>query len=210
MNKTRGLIAALLAFVLCQCLTVARAETPHAVIERIGDAIDAGDAETLQTLIDLDAVLTSVLATVIAESATPENKKALPAAVAMIFTQAADDGLKGQTLRGLIVAEAKAFALNGVKTGAFAGKKLKAAPDAGILAPLFSGVSMGRKEIRGVGDGLREGDDWIIPFWLHDYGNDQDYAVLGRFSPNGESWKLVAVENTPRLFEQLLKEAAAR
>ena len=185
------------------------AETPHEALIRAAEAMDSGDGSTFQSLVDLDSVIGKTLDAFIEETAKPDNKKILPQAVIFIFSQAADPGFKGQTMRRLMTSEAKAFVLNGVTSGAFAGKKLKSGSEAGILAPLLTNVSMGRKEIRGVGDGRPDGEDFILPFYLHDYGNDQDYAVVGRFHPDGDSWKLTAIENLPQIFEQLRREALA-
>lgn len=183
------------------------AETPHEALIRAGEAMNVGDGSTFQSVVDLDSIIGKTLDAFIEETAKPDNKNFIPKAVVFIFSQAADPGFKGQTMRRLMTSEAKAFVLNGVTSGAFAGKKLKSGSAEGILAPLLTNVSMGRKEIRGIGDGRSDGEDFILPFYLHDYGNDQDYAVVGRFHPDGDSWKLTAIENLPQIFEQLRREA---
>ena len=199
-----------LALALFLAASAAFGGTPHEALERAAAAMDNGDAAAFQGVIDIDSVLEKALRTVAREAKKPETRRALPQAAAFIFDQAGDEGPKGEALRGLIISEGKAFVLNGVSSGVFAGKKIKAFPHGGLLTPLFSNVSLGRKEIVGIGDARPDGEEFLLPFSLRDYGNDQEYAIVARFAPAGDDWRMVAIENFPELFEQIRKEALAQ
>ncbi|MDE5832527.1 MAG: hypothetical protein K2H64_06020 [Desulfovibrio sp.] len=199
-------IAVFLAFIV-GAAEIAVAESPYETLEKAAEAMDKGDGATFQRFVDLDSLLERALSEFIADTA--RNKDIYPAPIVFIMEQASDPGFKGRAMRGLMLAEAKDFMIDGVSSGAFAGRKLRYEARSGVLAPLFSNMSLGKKEILGVGDGIRDGDDVILPFSLHDYGNDQDYAVKGRFARNGDSWRLTAIENLPEIFEQLRREALA-
>ena len=84
--------------------------------------------------------------------------------VALLFTQAAS---KEGNVRSLLLNETRAFVLNGISSGAFAGRKPSGNTAQGLLAPLFADASTGRKEIKNVGQARRDGDGWLVPFVVH-------------------------------------------
>lgn len=191
----------------CLCAPVFAA-SPHDALEKIGAAVADADAQAFQDLVDLDNVLEQGLADFLAQA--QKSGSSLPPLLALMLSQAADTGEKGKNLRNMLKGEARAFVINGVSTGAFAGKKKGAARLEGMLAPLFAAASPGRKEISSVGEGRRDGEDYILPFFVHDYGNGQDYQVIGRFVRAGEGWRLARIENVDQLFEQIRKEALSQ
>lgn len=174
------------------------------VLADIGAAVDAGNQAAFERLVDVDGILGQALDVFLAEAARPEG--ALPPMLAIMLSQAA-----GQpAARNLLLREARAFVLNGISSGAFAGKKLNNAQQQGLLAPLFALASIGRKEIRGVGTPVGDGaGGWFLPFSVHDYGNDNDYAVIGRFTPRDNNLRLTGIENLEQLFAQIKKEVLA-
>lgn len=198
-------IAAILALFL---FAPAQAAPPDDCLRQIGEAVETGDAEAFQRLVDMDQIINSALDAFLAEAGKGENSAQLAPMLALLFSQAAGQG--AQAIKNLLMAEAKAFVLNGVSSGAFAGKRLNGAQPQGYLAPLFANASLGRKEIRGVGEPVRDGDAWLAPFSVHDYGNDQDYHVVGRFEPFDSGARLTRIENLDQLFKQIKKEAEAQ
>ena len=143
------------------------------------------------------------------EARKPENSSLLPPMLALMFSGAAMAEDNGLGVRQLLVSETRAFVLNGIASGAFAGKKRQDFSSQGMVAPLFDAVSLGRKEIRQVGTPVRRGADWIVPFVLRDHGNGNDYAVRVRVSDTGGSPRVVAVDNLRQLFVILGREAGA-
>lgn len=182
----------------------AEIQTPDKCLMEIGKAIDAGDVKTFEQLVDVDAILAKGLDVFLAQAARPENSRYMPPMLALMLSQA----MSQADVRKLLLGEAKAFVLDGVSTGAFAGKKIEGAAAQGLLAPLFAYASIGRKEIRGIGQPVKDGENgWLLPFSVHDYGNGNDYAVIGRFAPVDKKLRLVSIENLERLFAQIRKEA---
>lgn len=182
------------------------AAPPDDCLKQIGEAMDNGDAAAFEQLIDIDGILNSSLDLFLAEAQKSENASRLAPMLAILFSQAAGQG--GQAIRNLLMQEAKAFVLNGVSSGAFAGRKPDSSQAQGMLAPLFANASLGRKEIRGMGEPVSDDDGWYMPFTVHDYGNDQDYAIVGRFEPVAGGVKLVGIENLDQIFNQIRREAA--
>lgn len=169
-------------------------------------AVDASDTAAFQRAVDLDTVLDQMLTVVLSEAQKPETAAQLPPLAGMMLSQAA--GLTGDALRGLLRNEAKAFVLNGIASGAFAGRSSSRGGTEGWLAPMFADASTGRKEIRSVGDVRIVGNDRIVSFVLHDVGNGNDYPVVGRFSPDSSGvFRLSGVENTVQLFQRILAES---
>lgn len=170
----------------------------------ISSAIDAGDTAAFNRLADMDAILNQSLDVFLVHAAKPENSSAIPPMLALMFTQAANQ----PTVRALLLQEARAFLLNGIATGAFAGKTLSAAQQQSLLAPLFARASIGRKEIRSLGKAVEDGENgFFLPFNIHDFGNGNDYAIVGHFTPGGDGLRLTGIENLEQIFAQIQKEA---
>ncbi|MDR2056625.1 MAG: hypothetical protein LBQ10_12285, partial [Desulfovibrio sp.] len=112
----------------------------------------------------------------------------------------------GEQVRNLLISETRAFVLNGVGSGAFAGRPPSGRAAQGLFAPLFAGASTGRKEIRDIGLPRAEGGEWIIPFVVHDFGNGESYPVLGRMRPAEGGFRLAAVENLEEIMSRVNEE----
>ena len=171
-------------------------------------AMDEADVAAFERQVDVDAILEQALDLVTQIMAQPETADRMPPLLALVFSQAAGNG--GGTVRNLLKGEARAFILNGVASGAFAGRTPSGAAAGGLLAPLFADASMGRKEIREVGAAQPDGEGWIAPFVVHDAGNGQDYAVMGRFSPTETGCRLTSVENLAEIVERIRQEGMAQ
>ena len=126
--------------------------------------------------------------------------------VALLFTQAA---AKDGNVRGVLLSETKAFVLNGISSGAFAGRKPTGAAAQGLLAPLFADASTGRKEIKSVGQARADGSGWLVPFVVHDGGNGESYDVTGRVTKVDGQMRLTSVSNMESLLRKVAAESRA-
>lgn len=180
------------------------ATTPYECVAAMQEAVDAGSADDFLTLVNIDAILNDALATLLARAQDTESASGIQPLLALLFSQMA--GQKGEAARRLLLEEARAFVLNGVASGAFAGKKLADAQQRGLLAPLFANASLGRKQVVSIGDAARTADGWLMPFSVRDFGNGEDYAVVGKFSVTDGECRLEAVENLDQLFLQIQRE----
>lgn len=208
--KRAWLLAVAIIFTGWIATADAAPNNPANTLDQIGEAVDNGDLAAFEELVDVDGIVDQALDKFLQEIRKPEYSSSLPPLMAMMFSQAAAQGQAGENLRALLRGEAAAFARNGVSSGAFAGKKLSATQRSGLLAPLFASASIGRKEIRGIGDARRDGADWIVPFSVHDYGNDEDYDIAGRFSQTANGWRMTGLENLDQLFRKIYEESLAR
>lgn len=183
------------------------AEQARLCIAQAGKAVDAADVAAFERLVDLDAILDQALALFLRETQKPEVARQLPPLLALLFSQAAAQDSGGVNVRSLLFSEVRAFVINGVASGAFAGRKPTGQAARGLLAPLFADASTGRKEIREIGQARRDGQGWLVPFAVHDAGNGETYSVLGRVSPTDDGCRLTAVENLEELLDRVAAES---
>ena len=204
---------ALLSVLLCPVsaahAATAGADAPGRCLAEAGRAIDGADAAAFERQVDVDGILEQALALIARDMQRPGSADRYPPLLALVFSQAGARAGGGDAVRSLLKSEARAFILNGVDSGAFAGRAPQGG-GSGLLAPLFADASLGRKEIRRIGAATPDGEGWLLPFVVHDAGNGQDYAVLGRFSPTGDGCRLTAVENLEELFERIRRESLAQ
>lgn len=170
-----------------------------------GAAVSASDLPSFERLVDMDAILEQALDDFIRRARRPETAANLPPLLALLLSQAA---MKEGGVRSLLLNETRAFVRNGVSSGAFAGRKPSGKAAQGLLAPLFANASTGRKEVRRVGTPKADGTDWLVPFAVHDGGNDETYDVVGRIAFAGGSPRLVRVENMEALLTRLADEGS--
>lgn len=170
------------------------------------DAIDAADTRAFDAAVDVETVLDHAVGVV--AGAAARGGENVPPVLALMFSPLSH----ADAARRLLVRETAAFVRNGIASGAFAGGKGNGTPaPQGMLAPLFAGVSTGRKEIVHVSPAIRgEGGAWIVPFDLLDGGNGQRYRLLGRVERRHSRWRLTAIENMDELFHRLCGEFAAQ
>ncbi len=199
------------AWALACCLfffprAAAAADDPRQCVIDAGRAVDNADVEAFERLVDVDAVLEQALDIFVRRARDPQTARELPPMVALLFSQAAE---KEGSVRALLLNETRAFVLNGVASGAFAGRRPSGAAAQGLLAPLFADASTGRKEVRDVGPARRDGDGWLVPFVVHDGGNGESYPVTGRVTTEGSGLRLTAVSNMEALLAQVAAEHRA-
>jgi hypothetical protein len=173
----------------------------------IGQAMDAADVETFEKLVDVNAILNAGLDIFLRDLEAMQATGDVPPMLALLFSPLAVRNAAAEQARGLLIAETRAFVLNGVASGAFAGRPPSGPSAQGLLAPLFAEASTGRKEIRDIGAPARaQGEDWLVPFMVHDFGSGEEYPVIGRLSPVGDGFRLVAVENLTELIRRVNEE----
>lgn len=201
-----GASALLWAAVVWQAGFVFAAADPRQCILEAGSAVDTSDVAAFERQVDVDAILEQALNLFVRRAQDPEAARDLPPMVALLFTQAASrDG----NVRSLLLNETRAFVLNGISSGAFAGRKPSGNAAQGLLAPLFADASTGRKEIRNVGQPRRDGDGWLVPFVVHDGGNGESYDVTGRVTSANGGMRLTSVANMESLLRKVAAESRA-
>lgn len=184
-----------------------RAQDARAHVEEIARAIDSADVEMFTELVDMDAILNNALDVFVQEVSRPENAKRVPPMLAMIVQQ-----LKAgapSPIKDLLLGEAKNFVLEGIASGAFAGRKPDLSKNPGMMAPLFAQASMGRKEIRDIGEPTRTSNGWIVPFVIYDHDNEYEYPVRALLEYKGTDLKMTGLENMRQLIYQIGEESAA-
>lgn len=201
------LLAAIIFFALA--MPAHAKDDPAGHIRQIGEAVDNADSQAFLQLVDLDSILDNALATYISEAKKPENASQLPPMLALMLSRLAGDGQGATGMRAILVGEARTFVVNGIDSGAFAGRKPDLSRANGILAPLFANASPGRKEIRQIGKPEKNGDSWTVPFTVHDHDNGHDYNVLGRVERRDNRLVLDNIENLEDLIRQIGREGAA-
>ena len=182
------------------------AADPRQCILEAGSAVDKSDVAAFEKQVDVDAILEQALNLFVRRAQDPEAAKDLPPMVALLFTQAAS---KEGNVRVLLLNETRAFVINGISSGAFAGKKPSATASQGLLAPLFADASTGRKEIKSVGQARRDGEAWLVPFVVHDGGNGESYDVTGRVTTVNGAMRLTSVANMESLLRKVAAESRA-
>ena len=143
------------------------------------------------------------------QDAKTEDQSTLPPALAMILASVGKSEQATELLRSTLSKEAGEFVRYGVRSGAYAGKSRQAEPPSGLLAPLFSDASMGRKEIQQVGRPVAESGAVYVPFTLKDHGNGNSYPVEAWLRQQDGDWKVIGLRNV-RTLVRLIREESAR
>ena len=196
----------LLAVMVLQAGFALATTDPRQCILEAGSAVDKSDVGAFEKQVDVDAILEQALNLFVRRAQDPEAAKDLPPMVALLFTQAAS---KEGNVRSLLLNETRAFVINGISSGAFAGKKPSPTASQGLLAPLFADASTGRKEIKNVGQPRRDGEGWLVPFVVHDGGNGESYDVTGRVTTVNGAMRLTSVANMESLLRKVAAESRA-
>lgn len=182
------------------------AAQPQDCLDRIQATLDTGDAETFAQLVDLDRMTEAAIEALADAAAQPGEKLVLDPMVALLFAQLS--GSKGSAIRDMLGDEIKNYILNGVRSGSFAGRVPTRSRSGGILASLFANASTGRKEVLAKGAPVADAEGWHMPFIIHDYGNGQNYRIIGRFLATESGARLVEIENLEEIVAQLQNEVA--
>lgn len=177
-------------------------DAPVAALWEAEKAAHAGDAARFEELVDINGIINAALDIFMAEA--KNGSLNLPPMLALML-----GGVGGQpALRGLLLNETRAFILNGINSGAFGGKVISSAQSQGILAPLFSNASIGRKDITSVGKPEREGKGWLVPFTVLDSGNGNFYDIVGYLEARDGQHRLLEIRNLRELFNKISAEAS--
>lgn len=189
-------------------LAAGTAAAARQCVVQAGKAVDSADTAAFEKLVDMDGILAAALDIFVRRARQPQAAADLPPMLAILFSQAASGEQGSATVRALLLNESRAFIVNGISSGAFAGRKVEGRAAQGVLAPLFADASTGRKEIRQVGEARAKNGDWLVPFTVYDHGNGESYRITGRVSFEGSSTgRLVAVENLEALMGQVADES---
>ncbi|MBQ7609162.1 MAG: hypothetical protein IJU76_14525 [Desulfovibrionaceae bacterium] len=195
-----------LLFVLFPLLSAQSfAESPRDCVVRAGQAIDSADATLFTDNVYLDALVANGLDDFFADIERPEVARDLPPLLALLVSRMHDPGQK-QVLRKLLANELTAYILDGVASGAFAGRR-KVAPKGSMLAPLFANASTGRKELIQIGEGETHKEGTLVPCTLLDYGNGMEYPLDLLVQDVDGRLMVTEVHNLRELFARLREEA---
>lgn len=185
----------------------AGAFAPEGAVLLLRRAMNEADVALLDKAADVEAVVGQAVDMFLADARAPGGMEALAPGPALILSSLKNSPQAWNAVRDLLRREAAEFVRYGVRSGSFSGRLRQAAPPSGILAPLFTDVSLGRKEIRGVGRAVSEGEGVYVPFTVRDHGNGNDYAVEARLRETGGRWRIVDVRNLRHIMERVRHEA---
>lgn len=211
MCKLKSILCICICFYCCG-LTASYAassnvSTPLDSLTQIQLAIDEANGENFQNLIDLDNIGNNALNSFLKLMQSPDYANQLPPMLSIIFGQ-----LNSQNqIRSLLLNEGKAFVINGVTSGNFAGKSQNnSITNPGFLAPLFADASLGKKQITNIGEPTRDGEHWLVPFVIHDEGNGNSYPIIGKFELQNGICRLTDIANFDQIFTQIAKESGLK
>lgn len=188
------------------CAPALAATDPAGALDEINAAIENADTRAFEAAVDLDALLDDALGVFLREVRNPAMANNLPPLLSLMFSQAG--AANGETLRGILRGEVKSFVLDGVSSGAFAGRRRISANPRGMLAPLFADISPGAKTITGKGQTIQTAEGWTTPFTLHDSGNGNDYSITGAFRRDSDGRaRLARIDNLAALMMRLARES---
>ena len=198
----------LLLFLLAgSAIAAGTASGARQCVTDIGLAVDRADAAAIERLVDVDTILAAALDIFVQRARDPRVAEELPPMLAILFAQAAPGEQGNATVRAVLLSESRAFVMNGISSGAFAGRRVEGRAAQGVLAPLFADASTGRKEVRQVGEARAKNGDWLVPFTVYDHGNGENYRVTGRVRFNDGKARLVEVENLDAHMGQVADES---
>ena len=186
------------------------ASSPASAVTAMRDSVNSADADRFESCFDISSIARHVFKELETMGNMPEYSSQMPPILAMmtekkIFTN--------PVTSEVLLSEVRSFVRYGVGSGAFAGKKTNNYKADGMLAPLFSLLSMGRKEITEIGAPVQtqEANKCIVPFAVIDHDNGHTYRVRAVVTANGQGgWKITDIQNVRFLIHQILLEAASQ
>jgi hypothetical protein len=185
--------------------TAFAASTPEQAVRDAQRAIDAKEADHFEQRVDVRRILDAATELLLAEANKPDGQ--LPPMLALMLSSVKESQALA-ALRDIIAKEAHTFVRYGVASGHFAGKPEPSVRPGGMLAPLFSDASMGRKELRVAGPSTPGGQEQaLLPVELQDHGNGNTYPLLLRLQWNSPNWRIVEIVNLPDIWGQIQAEA---
>jgi len=202
----RGILCIIL--ILSVACTAFAASAPEQAVRDAQRAIDAKDADRFDQLVDTSRILNAATELLLAEASKPNGQ--LPPMLALMLSSVKDSQALA-ALRDIIIRETHAFVRYGILSGHFAGKPDDSGFPGGMLALLFSNVSMGRKELRVAGPSAPDGQERVfLPVELKDHGNGNIYPLLLRLQWHSPDWRIVEIVNLTDIWNQIRAEAEAQ
>ncbi len=175
-------------------------------IKDIQSALDNANQELFDASVDMESLVGQCL-DVFMEDASKEGQQTIPPVLALILSAANMSKEAKETLRSTLITEVGEFIRYGVRSGAYAGKSVQAAPPGGILAPFLAKTSMGRKEISHIGPAIAESGAEYVTFILKDHENGKSYPVEAWLRPVNGQWKVIGIRNVRTLTRMLQDES---
>ena len=211
-SKFKGFCLLFLIACVCAglfCSASARAEAgPKSAVEGIIAAVDNADADAFEKSMDITSVARHVFTELETMGKMPEYAGQMPPMLALLVNQ---NAFTSPVTQDLLLSEVRKFVRYGVGSGAFAGKKVENYKGESMMAPLFSLISMGKKEITKIEAPVSAGDGrHIVPFAVVDHENGNTYYVRAIVTQDGSSWKITDIQNKRFLIQQILLESAAQ
>ena len=197
-------ICCLLLLLSISCTAFA-ASTPEQSVGDAQRALNTKSADRFDQLVDTRHILDAAADLLLTEVDKPNGR--LPPMLALMLSSVKDSQALA-SFRTLITQEMHNFVRYGIVSGHFAGKPDHSVHPGGVLAPLFSGVSLGRKEMLVAGPSAPIGKDRVLlPVELKDYGNGNTYPLLLRLQWTSPDWRIMEIVNLPDIWSRILAEA---
>ena len=168
-------------------------------------AIEAKNTARFLHVVDVEGIAREAAGFVLEKA----DATSLPPLPALMLSSARLGGRQAlDNLRELLAQEIKAFVLYGVESGHFAGVPDRRVRPSGMLAPLLSDVSLGKKTLTPAGpESFDKSGRSFLPAILHDAGNDQSYPLLLGLGSTASGRRITEIVNLPDLWEWISAEA---
>ncbi len=183
------------------------ADGPKSAVEGIIAAVDNADADAFEKNMDITSVARHVFTELETMGKMPEYSGQMPPILSLLINQ---NAFTNPVTQEILLSEVRKFVRYGVGSGAFAGKKVENYKGESMMAPLFSLISMGKKEITRIETPVKTEDGrHVVPFAVVDHENGNTYYVRAIVTQEGNSWKITDIQNIRFLIQQILLESAA-
>ncbi len=195
--------------IFCSLAPLAEAGTsPVNTIQDVKSAIDNADQNLFDQAVNMESLIGQCV-DVFLEDAQKSDQKTLPPALALMLSTLNMSEAAKNNVRAVLAKEGADFVRFGVRSGAFAGKhNEEKASGGGMLSTLFSYVSMGRKEITHIGQGVEESGAVYVPFMIKDHGNGNSYPVEAWLRQENGQWRVIGLRNVRTLMRILRGESS--
>ncbi len=182
-----------------------QASTPAEAVVALQKAIDTADQALFDRVVHMESLVGQCI-DVLMEDAESQGQDLMHPALAMILSTVKMSEQAYRALRATLIGEAASFVRYGVRSGAFAGKKVEAAEPTGLLASVFADTSLGRKEILRMNAPVSESDAVYISMLVKDHGNGNIYPVEAWLREEKTGWRIIGLRNVRTLVRILSGE----
>ncbi len=184
-------------------------QDPVQTIIDLQTALNNADEKLFEKSVNMQSLVGQCV-DVFMEDASKEGQQTMPPVLALILSAANMNKDARDTLRDALITEVSEFVRYGVRSGAYAGKSVEAAPPGGILAPFLANASMGRKEITHIGEAIAESGAMYVTFAVKDHENGNIYPVEAWLrADDGSNWQIIGLRNVRTISRMLQGEASA-